>query len=127
MKSYLNAGLKWASGSDFYVTPLAPRFGLWEMVVRKSLKSLYGPDVFGAEERIDIHNALKSYTVWAAHQMFLDDRIGSLEVGKDADVAIWDRNPYKVDGEALKDMHCEGTLFLGKVVYHDDKSPVKFQ
>jgi predicted amidohydrolase YtcJ len=127
MKSYLNAGLKWASGSDFYVTPLAPRLGLWEMVVRKSLKSLYGPDVFGAEERIDIHNALKSYTVWAAHQMFLDDRIGSLEVGKDADIAIWDRNPYQVEGEALKEMHCEGTLFLGKVVYHDDKSPVKFQ
>jgi len=127
MKSYLNAGLKWASGSDFYVTPLAPRLGLWEMVVRKSLKSLYGPDVFGAEERIDIHNALKSYTVWAAHQMFLDDRIGSLETGKDADIAIWDRNPYQVEGEALKDMHCEGTLFLGKVVYHDPKSPVKFQ
>ena len=66
MKSYLNAGLKWASGSDFFVTPLAPRLGLWEMVVRKSLKSLYGPDVFGTEERIDIYNALKSYTVWAA-------------------------------------------------------------
>ncbi len=127
MKSYLNAGLKWASGSDFYVTPLAPRLGLWEMVVRKSLKSLYGPDVFGAEERIDIHNALKSYTTWAAHQMFLDDRIGSLETGKDADIAVWDRNPYQIDGEALKDMHCEATLFLGKVVYHDDKSAVKFQ
>jgi predicted amidohydrolase YtcJ len=50
-----------------------------------------------SEERIDIHNALKSYTVWAAHQMFLDDRIGSLEVGRDADIAIWDRNPYQVD------------------------------
>jgi hypothetical protein len=28
-----------------------------------------------------VHNALKNYTVWAAHQMCLDNRIGSLETG----------------------------------------------
>ena len=45
---------------------------------------------------MDIRTALKSYTIWAAHTMFLDDRVGSIEVGKDADLAVWDRDLYTV-------------------------------
>ena len=58
-----------------------------------------------------------SYTTWAAHQLFLDERIGSLEIGKDADLAVWDRDPYGVPVDALKDMRCEMTVFAGKVVW----------
>jgi predicted amidohydrolase YtcJ len=65
--------------------------------------------------------------VWAAHQMFLDDRIGTLEAGKDADIAIWDRNMYEIPSDQLKDIHCEATVFQGRVVYRDEKSPVQFQ
>ena len=42
--------------------------------------------------------------------MFLDDRVGSIEVGKDADLAVWDRDPYTVPTAALKDMKAELTL-----------------
>jgi hypothetical protein len=62
---------------------------------------------------------LRSYTIWAAHQLFLDDRIGSIEVGKDADIAVWDRDLYTVPTAELKDMKCELTLLRGKVVYRD--------
>jgi predicted amidohydrolase YtcJ len=127
MNSYLKAGVKWASGSDFYVTPLAPRLGIWTSVVHKSLRSTYGPDTFGTNEGVDVHNALRGYTVWAAHQMFLDDRIGTLEVGKDADIAIWDRNMYEIPSDQLKDIRCEATIFQGRVIYRDDKSPVQFR
>ena len=60
---------------------------------------------------------IDSYTLWAARSMFLDDRIGSIEVGKDADLAVWDRHPYQVATAALKDMRCELTLVRGKTVY----------
>jgi predicted amidohydrolase YtcJ len=49
--------------------------------------------------------------------MFLDQQVGSLEIGKDADVAIWDRNMYTVPSAQLKDLICEMTLLAGKVVY----------
>jgi cytosine/adenosine deaminase-related metal-dependent hydrolase len=45
--------------------------------------------------------------------LFLDDRIGSIEVGKDADIAIGDRDPYTAPTDSLKDMRCELTLFGG--------------
>jgi predicted amidohydrolase YtcJ len=127
MNSYLKAGVKWASGSDFFVTPLAPRLGIWASVVHKSLKSTYGPDTFGTSEGVDVHKALRGYTVWAAHQMFLDDRIGTLESGKDADIAIWDRNMYEIPSGDLKDIHCEATIFQGRLIYRDEKSPIQFR
>ncbi len=49
--------------------------------------------------------------------MFLDDRVGTIEAGKDADLAVWDRNPYDDPGRQLKDMRCELTMVRGKVVF----------
>jgi len=49
--------------------------------------------------------------------MFLETRVGSLEVGKDADIAVWDRNMYTVAAAALKDLRCQLTMVAGKVVY----------
>jgi hypothetical protein len=55
--------------------------------------------------------------MWAAHQMFLEDKVGSIEVGKYADLAVWDRDFYSVDPAGIPDMKCEMTLFQGKVVH----------
>jgi predicted amidohydrolase YtcJ len=115
--TYLKKNIIWAGGSDYFVTPFPARYGLWASIARKTLKGNYGSQPFGTAESVDIHAALKSYTIWAAHQLFLEDRIGSLEVGKDADIAVWDRDLYSVPTNDLKDLHCELTLLRGKIVY----------
>ena len=116
-QTYLHKGVQWAGGSDYSVTPFPPRLGIWASMARETLKGTWGKQPFGVAEAVDIHPALRSYTVWGAHQLFLDGRIGSIEVGKDADIAIWDRDPYTVPMEKVKDMKCEMTLFQGNVVY----------
>jgi hypothetical protein len=60
---------------------------------------------------------LRSHTIWAARQMFLEKEIGSLERGKRADIAVWDQDPYTAPLAAIKDLKCRMTLFDGKVVY----------
>jgi len=122
LKTFLNKGILWGGGSDYSVTPLAARFGLWASVERETLQGTYGAHPFGTAESIDIHAALRSYTSWGARQLFLDDRIGSLEVGKEADIAVWDRNMYEVPAAQLRDLHCELTILHGEVVY-DSKHP----
>jgi predicted amidohydrolase YtcJ len=119
LKTFLDRGIKWAGGSDYSVTPFPARYGLWASVARRTLHGTYGATPFGLKEAVDIRTALRSYTIWAAHQLFLDDRIGSIEVGKDADIAVWDRDLYAVPTAELKDMKCELTLLRGKVVYRD--------
>ena len=122
--TYVRSHVIWAGGSDYFVTPLAARYGIWASVMRETAKGVYGKHPFGMAEAVDVHTALRSYTAWAARQLFLEDRIGSLEVGKDADVAVWDANPYSMAPEALKDLHCELTLFHGAVVYRAQTTPV---
>ena len=118
-RTFVQHGIRWAGGSDYSVTPFAARYSLWSSVARKTLNGTYGSQPFGTAESIDIKTALRSHTMWAAHQMFLDDRIGSIEVGKDADLAVWDRDLYTVPTDQLKDLKCLMTLFRGEVVYRD--------
>ena len=125
--TYWTRGIPWAGGSDYFVTPFPARYGIWSTVVRKTLNGTYGLEPFGTAEAVDIHAALRSYTIWAAHQLFLEDRIGSLEVGKDADIDIWDRDMYTIPSDELKDLQCELTLFKGQVVYRRPGSPVTLQ
>ena len=100
--TYTTKSIRWAGGSDYPVTPFPARYGLWASVARKTLNGSFGETPFGTAESVDIKAALRSYTAWAAHQIFLDDRIGTIEVGKDADIAIWDRNLYTVPVDQLK-------------------------
>ena len=107
-------GILWANGSDFGVTPYAARYGIWSAVSRETLLGTWG-DPFGRAESVDVRTALRAVTIWAARQMFLEQKIGSIEVGKYADLAVWDRDPYTVATAALKDMRCLMTLFNGKI------------
>jgi predicted amidohydrolase YtcJ len=116
-QTYLRRGILWAGGSDFPVTPFPARYGLWASIVRRPVLGVYGADPFGQAESIDVRTALRSYTIWAARQLFLEDRIGSLEVGKEADIAVWDRDLYTIPAEEIRDLKCEMTVFAGRVVH----------
>src|SRR5262249_49680973 len=119
VRTYVQRGIRWGVGSDYSVTPFAARYSLWASVERKTLNATYGSQPFGTAESIDIRTALRSHTIWAAHQMFLDDRVGSIEVGKDADLAVWDRDLDTVPAAQIKDARCLLTLLKGAVVYRD--------
>ena len=123
-RSYLDRGIRWGGGSDYDVTPLPARYGLWASVARSPLRGTYGTQPFGTAQSVDALTALKSYTIWAAHQLFLDNEAGSLEPGKSADIAVWDRDMTTVPVADIKEMKCELTLFRGRVVHRADGSPV---
>jgi len=71
--------------------------------------------------------ALRSYTIWAARQLFLENRIGSIEKGKDADLAVWDRDPYQLPTADLKNLKCELTMVAGRIVYQSAEAAAIFR
>jgi len=114
LKTYLDHGIRWGAGSDYAVAPLAPRLGIWASVEREVMG---GAHSFGTAEAVDVHTALRSYTAWAAPLIFLEREVGTLEVGKRADIAVWDKNPYAIPASELKNLRCEMTFVDGKVVF----------
>jgi predicted amidohydrolase YtcJ len=120
--TFVRRGIQWANGSDYSVTPFPARYGLWAAIAREPALGVYGGDPFGREESVDVRTALRAVTIWAAHQMFLETQIGSIEPGKYADLAVWDRNPCEITTAALKDMQCQLTLVGGRIVFRRDTS-----
>ena len=66
---------------------------------------------FAAKAGLGVEEGLKAITINAAKICGVDDRVGSLEVGKDADIAIFTGNPMETFTETLY------TIINGKVVY----------
>ncbi|MCM1145764.1 MAG: amidohydrolase [Clostridium sp.] len=63
---------------------------------------------------LDEEEGFRAITINAAKICGVADRVGSLEVGKDGDVAIFDGSPLEVSTKALY------TIIEGKIVYHDE-------
>ena len=82
-------------------------------VTRKTLDGA----VIGADEAITIDEAIKGCTINAAYQIFMDKKIGSLEVGKYADMVIVSDNPKKVAPDDLEKIEILQTYVEGKLVY----------
>lgn len=69
------------------------------------------------EERIGVYEALKAMTVYGAYQYFEEDKKGTIEEGKLADLIILDRNPLEVLSDEVKDVKVLETIKEGHVVY----------
>ncbi len=124
LKTFVAKGMIWGGGADFNVTPAEARYGLWASMTRKPVSGTYGEYPYGRDQAADIHAALRSYTIWSAHQLFLEKKIGSLEPGKYADIAVWDKDLYSCSVDEIKDMECQLTLFQGEVVYKRPQTDV---
>jgi len=117
LKTYLEKKIIWGGGSDWDVTPFEAKYGIWASMTRRPMMGTYGSHPYGTEQGVDVRSALRSYTIWNARQLFLEDKVGSIEVGKYADIAVWDKDLYSIPTDEIKEMECQLTLVEGKIVY----------
>ncbi len=73
--------------------------------------------VLGPEERLTVEQAIRAQTLDAAWQLFSDDVIGSLEVGKYADLVVLSADPRAVAPEDVADLRVRATYLAGRRVY----------
>jgi predicted amidohydrolase YtcJ len=116
MKSFFDAGVVVTSASDYPVTnPAYPLIGIQKGVIRQ----LPGrPDTLhGADERVTIEQMIEATTINEAYQMLCDDRLGSITVGKEADLVVLGRDITKCDPEHIEDAPVLGTMVGGDWVF----------
>lgn len=92
----------WESGVHFCIITDHPVIPLEHLSVCASLAVRAG---LPAEE------ALKAVTIYAAEHLGIDDRVGSIEAGKDADLAVWDGDPLDSRSKVVK------TFVDGEIVF----------
>ena len=87
------------NGTDFPIEDISPIYTFYAAVARKHLDGTPA-EGFQMENALTREQALRSITIWVAKGCFLEDRKGSIEVGKDADFVMLDRDIMTVaEGE----------------------------
>ncbi|MEH7097406.1 amidohydrolase [Neobacillus vireti] len=69
------------------------------------------------ERGMPISEMLKAWTINGAKHQFMEDKTGSIEVGKYADIAVFDRNLFETSVEELREAKVVLTIADGKIVY----------
>jgi predicted amidohydrolase YtcJ len=110
--SLAKRGVRFSFHSDSPVSPYGPlRYistgasRLWQKPPRR---------VLGPKQRLAVDQAIKAVTLDAAYAMFLEDRVGSLEPGKWADLVVLDKNPRSTDANSIEKIKVLETWLNGK-------------
>jgi predicted amidohydrolase YtcJ len=115
-QTIIKSGARIAFGSDFPVESPNPFPGLSAAISRQDPQG-QPPGGWRPQERVSFEQALAGFTRDAAFAGFAEDRMGSLEPGKWADFILIDRDPTKVDPQALAKTEVLQTWVGGKRVY----------
>lgn len=107
-----------AFGSDWSVSTANPLEEI-EVAVTRMGPAGETKTPFLPAERIDLPEALAAFTVNAAYTNRIEERTGSIEVGKLADLIVLDRNLFAIPPTEISDTKVLVTLFQGKAVHGD--------
>ena len=112
-RSFLDAGVKIAAHSDHPCAPFNPLMAIHALVNRTT--KLGKP--IGRSQRITVIEALKLYTIYAAYHSFDENMLGSIEIGKLADMVVLSDDILTIPPEQIIDVSVEMTILEGEIVY----------
>lgn len=114
-RSVEEAGVGFSLHSDFFVTDPDPLHMIEMAVTRRTWKE---PDyVLAPNETVSVESAIRAVTFEAAWQLHSDHEVGSLEVGKLADMVVLDKDPREVASDAIKNIKVLETWMNGEKVF----------
>ncbi|MFO1005693.1 MAG: amidohydrolase [Planctomycetaceae bacterium] len=97
--------------SDMPMAPAKPMQLVWAAVNRTT----YEGQTAGPEHRVPLDIAIRAITINAAYSIQQEKEIGSIEVGKRANLTVLEQSPYDVPADQLKDIIVWGTMLEGRV------------
>ena len=115
-RSLIDAGSIIAGGSDAPVEKGDPRIEFYAAVARKSLDGFSNED-WHPEEAVSRAEALKMFTAWPAYASFREDDLGSIEVGKRADLTIFSGDIMTIPEAEILTVLPLMTVIEGEIVF----------
>jgi hypothetical protein len=117
VRSLQKVGALLVGGSDWNVSSLNPLEAIETAIRRQDPYTKTGPTL-GQNEEVDLYTALDMYTRNAAYVMRLEDKTGTIEVGKRADLIVLDRNLFEIPVTEISEAKVLLTLMDGREVYN---------
>ena len=112
----LDAGVRLALGSDFPVESPDPRLGLYAAVSRQDLAG-NPPGGWRFDQKLSREEALRGFTLDAAYSVFWERELGSIVVGKRADLVVFGRDPMAIAEREMPQAEVDYTILDGRIVH----------
>jgi predicted amidohydrolase YtcJ len=116
-REMLAARVRVALSSDAPVASYRPLDTISSAVLRTTVSGA----VIGADQALTAEEAVRACTIDAAASYFADDRLGSLEVGKLADIVVLGGDLFSTAAEQIADLGVDMTLVGGEVAYGSER------
>ena len=116
LKTMEKVGLIQTGGSDCPVETYEPLKGIYAAVTRQDMEG-YPTEGFLPEERLSVYEALCMYTKNVPYATGQESVLGTLEIGKFADLTVLEKNLFKIDKKEIKDVKVEQTYVAGNCVF----------
>jgi len=116
IRSVHDAGGMIAGGSDWAVSTMNPLVAI-ETAIRRSDPDDEIDGTLNEDEKMDLTEMLKAYTINGAYLMHQDHLTGSIEIGKYADLIILEENLYEIPHENIGEVKVIQTLLEGETVF----------
>lgn len=113
LRSFLDAGIRVAPGSDYPPGPFEPMMALQSSVTRRDIHG----NVWGPKQRVTVDEALRIQTLHGAYASFEELEKGSIEPGKLADLVVLGRDPLHEDPLTLVEIPIARTMVGGRWVF----------
>jgi predicted amidohydrolase YtcJ len=115
-----------AGGSDWFVSSLNPLEAIETAVRRQDPYLPNDSPTLNLDEAVDVETMIAAYTINGAFLMHQEEKTGSIEVGKKADLIILDQNICKIPSSEIHQSKVLKTIFGGKVVYERSQTSTIF-
>ncbi len=123
-RGMIDLGLIIAGGSDAPVEVGDPRIEFYAAIVRKDLNG-YSNEDWHVEQAVSRDVALKMLTIWPAYAAFQERDRGTIEVGKLADLTVFDKDLMTVPAPDILTANVTMTMVGGRIVYSKDEETLK--
>jgi predicted amidohydrolase YtcJ len=118
-RSELELGLRPIISSDSFVASLRPLESIANAILRRTRECR----AIGPDQALTLPEAIRAHTLDAAHSIHMEDRIGSLEPGKLADITIVDGDLASTPPEQLAELPIWMTVIDGRVAWAAEGAP----
>ena len=116
-REFVDAGVRFALSSDAPVASYRPLDTIAAAMTRRTV----GGEVIGPDQALSLDEAIRACTFDAAASIHADDRLGSLEVGKLADVVVLDADLAGLPAEQVQDAGVFATIVGGELAYRAER------
>ncbi len=115
-KSMLDMGIHASGGSDAPVVSFDAMENIYFAVTRKNIKG-QPEEGWIPSEKMSVDEAVKLFTKNAAYASYTEEENGTIEVGKNADFVVIEKDIYEIDPDEIKTTKVDMTVLGGEIVY----------